>query len=146
MCNMSAGHVTVQHYFRCMSRRCVCVVKVSAPNLSVLEPVCFQPLNTYRVCLYICLCAFWTSAYRSISPCICLPPPPARLLWAFQPVCLGLLLAGDKRASWQPEAICHPGPFCSAPVRCLLQVWIVPWGPHIKKDFLCWSTVTQDES
>lgn len=112
------------------------MVKVSAPNLSVLEPVCFQPLNTYRVCLYICLCAFWTSAYRSISPCICLPPPPACLLWAFQPVCLGLLLAGDKRASWQPEAICHPGPFCSAPVRCLLQVCPsldCPMGPTHKK-------------
>lgn len=54
---------------------------------------------------------------------------------AFQPVCLWLLRAGDKRASWQPEAICHPGPFCSAPVRCLLLVCpslVCPMGPTHK--------------
>lgn len=77
---------------------------------------CLQPVSVH-------LSACWTSAYRCISPSICLPAPPARLLCSPRCLCVsGLLLAGDKQACWQPKAICHSGPLCSAlpPVSCLL--------------------------
>lgn len=95
----------------------------------------FHPLsNAYgAVCLYICLSAPWMSAYRSISLRICLPPHLLVCTAAFQPSCLGPLLAGDKLASWQPEAICHPcSLFCSASVSCLLllgPILVCPTGP-----------------
>lgn len=114
------------------------VVRVSASSPSVLGAVCFyllQPLSAYRavcsLCLYICLLSGCLPIGALVRLSVCRP----HLLVcsaAFQPVCLGLLLAGDKQASWQPEAICHFGLFCSAPVSCLLLVCpslVCPMGP-----------------
>ena len=96
-------------------------------------------------CLYICLHVCLLSGRLPIEALVRLSVCRPHLLVfsaALQPVCLRLLLSGDKRASWQPEAICHPGPFCSAPVRCLLLVCpslVFPLGsthkPNPKKRF-----------
>lgn len=118
------------------------VVRVSASSPSVLGAAFFyllQPLSAYRavcsLCLYICLLSGRLPIDALVRLSVCHP----HLLVcsaAFQPVCLGLLLAGDKQASWQPEAICHFGLFCSAPVSCLLLVCpslAYPMGPICKK-------------
>lgn len=120
------------------------VVRVSASSPSVLGAVCFyllQPPSAYRavcsLCLYICLLAGRLPINALVRLSVCRP----HLLVcsaAFQPVCLGLLLAGDKQASWQPEAICHFGLFCSAPVSCLLLVCpslVCPMGPICKINY-----------
>lgn len=139
---------------------CVCVadgvVRVSASSPSVLGAVCFyqlQPLSAYRavcsLCLYICLLSGCLPIDALVRLSVCRP----HLLVcsaAFQPVCLGLLLAGDKRASWQPEAICHSGLFCSAPVGCLLLVCpslvFVPWDQHVKNYKKRLSLLVDDEA
>lgn len=98
----------------------------SLPVLGALSIHQLWPLNAYRtVCrlrLYICLLPGRLPIDALVRLSVCRP----HLLVcsaAFQPVCLGLLLAGDKRGCWQPEAICHSDPFCSASVRrCLLLV------------------------
>lgn len=65
-----------------------------------------RPLNTYRavcsLCLYICLLAGCLPIAALFHLSVCRP----HLLVcsaAFQPLCLGLLLTGDKRACWRPS-------------------------------------------
>lgn len=132
---------------------CVCVSS-GVVTASALVALCYRRvLNTFRAVrrlrLYICLSAPWTSAYRGISLCVLLPPHLLVCTAAFQPSCLGLLLAGDKLASRQPEAICHPSSFCSAllsVVCCPVPFWFLPWGPHTNTppDFPCRPTTKQN--
>lgn len=87
-CEVSAGpaaRVTVWHYFRWLAHRWMHACQtVSSESLCRLRlcPVCFFSSSSHsglhwqsRLCSPV-----WTSAYRSISPSICLPNPPARLL------------------------------------------------------------------
>lgn len=122
-----------------MSSECLWQVSLSLENCVSISPSPLtqsSPVWSLSVHLSVCLSASWMSAYQSISLSICLPPQLLVCSAAFQPGCLGPLLNGDKLARWQPEAICHPGPFllCSCQLSASVwpvPFWFVPCGRHI---------------
>lgn len=90
------------------------------------------------------------SAYRRISPSICLPPPPARLLCSLSTSVSGFSSL-EIRGLAGGHLSLRPFLFCSAPVSCLRLVCpslVCPMRPTVtpppqsnkqtNKDFPCW--------
>lgn len=78
--------------------------------------VCSPPVCT-SVCV-ACLLPGCLPIEALVRLSVCRPTCSSALR-PFKPMCLRLLLTGDKLASWQPEAICQP-PALSA-LLCLCQ-------------------------
>lgn len=95
---------------------------------------CLQPVSVH-------LSACWTSAYRCISPSICLPAPPARLLCSPRSLCVSdsssleiSRLAGSPRPSVTPALTAL---LCPQSVVCCLVCPSLPCPtrpPAVKKN------------
>lgn len=120
---MSAGHashVTARHYFRCLSH--------TGARLS-------DGVSIYRAVCGVCLLSGRQPIHALVRLSVCRPTCSSALQQPLSLCVSDFSWLEISRGSWQPEAICHSGPFCSALLQSPVCCWSVPvcffpWGPH----------------